>query len=379
MIRFPYIRIRQRGETFFLTKFSVSYLFDKVDLHFRDPYIHLQDERYQVKNNIYLDSIRKKGLDLETDNEEGVQRRLQLNRILDIKKYIDEDVSNYFPNSVLISADTSMIDDFDQEQYLNLEQNEIGYFEFPDEARFSVIDGQHRLAGLFQASKIDKDNFEVPVVLLLDAGLAVAAKLFSDINGKQKAVSKSLIYDLLEHVDKKEVGGIKKYHLICQKFYTDQKSPLYRQIKMLGIGSGSISQSFFIDLSLKHVEPTLSSVSTQELYNQLFYYFRSYQKTFPTDWPVPLQEMPESERDQYSDEILKVERSQLLKTNGFGAIMRAFPDIYKMSGQTFDGYMHVISKLQGKVFWKRRELQQAGGGAELQKFLYNQIVTALKQ
>ncbi len=375
----PYIRVKQRGEVFFLTKFTVGDLKDKVDLHFRDPYLEMETPEYQEKYGEYIDKIRKKGLELATDNEEGVQRRLQLNRINDIKNYIESNVNNFFPNSILISANTAKADDFNEEKYLDIESHDFGEFFFPESVRFSVIDGQHRLAGLFLAKSESVDEFELPVVLLLNVSLPTAAKLFSDINGKQKAVNKSLIYDLYEHVSSDEVKLIKKYHSICQQFYTDPKSPLYRQIKMLGMGSGAISQSFFIDMCIRFANRTLYSDDTQEMYNQLFYYFSSFQKTFPEDWPVPVGHNHKIQfLDEHSRRVLVESKSQLVKTNGFGAIMRAFPLISERANGRYDGYLEIIKKLQNNITWKRGELDQKGGGSEIQRFLFNKIVEVLR-
>ncbi|MEQ8924594.1 MAG: DGQHR domain-containing protein [Fulvivirga sp.] len=375
----PYIRVKQRGEVFFLTKFTVAELKDKVDLHFRDPYMSMESLEYQEKYTDYIEKIRKKGLELSTDNEEGVQRRLQLNRINDIRNYIQNNVNNFFPNSILISANTASASDFNDDDYLNLEKNDFGEFLFPDSVRFSVIDGQHRLAGLFLAEEQYLEEFEVPVVLLLNVSLPTAAKLFSDINGKQKAVNKSLIYDLYEHVSDSDVELIRKYHTICQKFYTDPKSPLFRQIKMLGMGSGAVSQSFFIDLCSKYVEKTSYASDIQNTYEQLFYYFRSFQETFPSDWPIPKNsnELSLEELDLISREVLVDHKSQLVKTNGFGAIMRAFPKISIKADGKFENYMMFIKQLEGKISWKRAELDQKGGGTEIQRFLYERIVEVL--
>ncbi len=126
--------------------------------------------------------------------------------------------------------------------------------EIPDSVKFTIIDGQHRLAGLFLADESIVDDIELAAGLLFNASVSTAAKLFSDINGKQKAVSRSLIYDLYEQMDQPEIKEFKLYHEMCQKFYTDKDSPLYRQIKMLGIGSGAISQAFFIEYSREAIK-----------------------------------------------------------------------------------------------------------------------------
>ena len=375
-ISIPYIRVNQRGETFFITKMSVGFLKNHVGLHFRDPYLSNQPKEYLDKYEDYLSRIEKKSIQLATDNIEGVQRRLQIHRIEGIKKYIEEKVNNFLPNSILISADVSKEENFDDD-YFEYERNEIGNFIFSNDVRFSVIDGQHRLAGLFLTKTVDLEEFEIPVVLLFNVSLPTAAKLFADINGKQKPVSKSLIYDLYQYVDDEDVENIKVFNKICQQLYTDKKSPLFRQIKMLGTGSGAISQSFFIDMAIKNVPKPLKESHTQEIYNQLFFYFKSIQKAFEEYWPVPLNFNDIREVDEHSKKVLVENKSQLAKTNGFGALMKAFPHVYNLSEGKYEGYLKIVLPLKGKINWNRDELGQMGGGAEMQKYLYGKLMEYL--
>tara|TARA_R110002049_G_scaffold218937_1_gene390554 strand:- start:6 stop:1154 length:1149 start_codon:yes stop_codon:yes gene_type:complete len=349
-MRIPYLKIKQRGEVFFSSKFKASTLLDHIDFHFREPYEDFQSQHVQVKNEKYIDSIRKKVIELAS-NEEGIQRRLQYARIKSIAEFISESESNFLPNSVLLSADVSNLEDF-QDKYLDYENQDFGEIELPDDFKFSIIDGQHRLAGLSLVERSFLEDFEIPAIILLNVSKPTAAKLFADINGKQKAVNKSLIYDLYSEIDNDEFRDIKVYHTICENLYTNPESPLFKQIKMLGIGSGAISQAFFIDYAKDAVKKSkLKNATTQEIYNELFLYFKAYQRVFPEDWPV-LENTKDNQRmEEHADEVLKKRKSQLVKTNGFGAILRAFPLIERNTDGTFKSYLEQIKHLKGKINW----------------------------
>lgn len=349
-MKLPYIKIKQRGETFYITKFPATLLLDHLNFHFREPYSTLEKEEIILKDKKYIEAITKKGIDLQS-NEEGVQRRLQIDRINSIKKFIENDSQNFLPNTVLLSADISNHPEL-EENYISYENNDLGLLEFPDDFLFSIIDGQHRLAGLSQVDEQLLEEFEIPAVVLFNVSKPTAAKLFADINGKQKAVNKSLIYDLYAEIDKDDFNDIRKFHIICENFYKSNRSPLYRQIKMLGIGSGAISQAFFIDYSKEAINKTnLANQNTQTIFDHLYYYFKGYQESFPDDWPVPLQFKNNKEIDEYSEKVLKIRKSQLLKTNGFGAILRVFPSIHKLANEESKNYKNLIEKQKDKISW----------------------------
>lgn len=369
-MKIPYLKIKQRGEVFFSSKFKASTLLDHIDFHFREPYEELQSEHIQIKNEKYIETIRKKGIELAS-NDEGIQRRLQYERIKSIADFISEGESNFLPNSVLLSADISNLEDF-QENYHIYESKDFGEFELPDDFKFSIIDGQHRLAGLSLVDRTFLEEFEIPAIILFNVSKPTAAKLFADINGKQKAVNKSLIYDLYSEIDDNEFRDIKIYHTICEKLYTSIDSPLFKQIKMLGIGSGAISQAFFIDYAKDAVKKSeIRNADTQEIYNELFKYFKAYQRVFPLDWPVLENTKNIRELEEYADEVLKRRKSQLVKTNGFGAILRAFPLINKRSDGSFKSYLNLISQLEGEISWVPDGA--TGTGKAFQNKIYNDI------
>jgi DGQHR domain-containing protein len=374
-MKIPYIRIKQRGEVFFCSKMKVADLRSRITFHFRDPYSKDNPLRVEESNQ-YFENIRRKGIEL-TSSPEGIQRRLQIDRINDIRNFVQSSETSFFANSILLSADVSEVENF-EEEYQKYEAQETGYFVLPDDVKFMVIDGQHRLGGLISCRPEIVDEFELAIVLLFNVSRATAAKLFSDINGKQKPVSRSLIYDLFGEMDKADIGELKKLHEICQQFYNDTGSPLYRQIKMLGTGNGAISQAFFIDYVREALKKAgMLHWDAQASYNELFYYFKSFQAVFPEDWPVPAKYTENKDVESHAENVLKVRRSQLVKTNGFGAIMKIFPLVLLAAGGEYSKYLHVISKLQGQISWVPGKGQVQGTGKGFQTQLYRQMEKVL--
>lgn len=376
MMRVPYIQLKQRSEVFYFVKFNALDLLKHLSFHFREPYSEYKDQNHSVKDQAYIETIKRKGIELSS-SEEGIQRRLQINRIRSVQQYIESNELNFLPTSVLLSADISSLEGF-EEKYLDYESEQIGYFEFPDNFLFSIIDGQHRLAGLSLVEESLLQQFEIPTILLFNVSKATAAKLFADINGKQKAVNKSLIYDLYSDIGDDVYEDIHRYHVLCENFYINKQSPLYRQIKMLGVGSGAISQAFFIDYVKSAISKTdLDYIEkTQEIFNHLFKYFKAYQETFPDDWPVPLSFTTIEQLEKHANNVLKIRKSQLVKTNGFGAILRAFPYIYNLIKTSNYTYKEVVSFLRNRINWQQSNI--TGTGKAFQNYLYNEIIQVIE-
>lgn len=384
-MKIPYLKITQKNETFYVTKFKASVLKDKLNFHFREPYSDNLREIEKYKD--YINKLNRKGIEISADAE-GVQRRLQISKINKIKKYLENEADSYFPTSVVLAADVSE-DELFMNNYMEIEENDFGIIELSDDIMFQIVDGQHRLAGLF-ISDIDVQNdFEVPAVILFNATKHTCAKIFSDINGNQSTVNKSVIYDLYElmdpneknYIDNEQLQRIQSLHSICKTFNTDPKSPLYKHLKMLGVGNGAISQAFFI----KYVDDAITNVGfdikkTQSIYNQLFVYLKCFQRIFKNQWPV-------LEKDSYvntfefydhSSKVLKEMKSQLLKTNGFGAIMMLFPDVYKhLESHDYDDYYQLISKLKSKIDWANDSILVQGTGKKNQSKMREKLISEL--
>ena len=117
---------------------------------------------------------------------------------------------------------------------------------------FSIIDGQHRLAGIREANMLDK--FTLPVVLILDTFVEQDAEIFVTINGNQRSVSKSLLYDLFGLSKNRTVEKV--CHTIIKALNKDNDSKIRHKIKMLGYRdeeskSATVSQATMVDSLIK--------------------------------------------------------------------------------------------------------------------------------
>lgn len=373
----PFIKVKQKSEVFYICKMNALDLKKYTDFEFRDPYYEYKNDKDRAKDYKYISSFHKKGIFINS-KEKSSQRKLQPEKVSSIKRFIEENEINFFPNSILLSL--NIREDENDPNIAILEEQEIGTINIDEKYRFNVIDGQHRLAGIFESDSKLIDEFEIPVVLLIDVSVSYATKIFLDINENQTSVNKSLVYDLYESIEDESVYDIRKIHAVCQKFYKSKKSPLYKQIKMLGVGSGAISQAFFIDSVIDSLKQThLFDKTTQDIYTELFNYFRAYQRTFQEDWPVILVENKNEElykdhtEESYADKVLKINKSQLVKTTGFGGIMMAFPDIYKIKCQNNISYIDLIVNLKGKINWR----ESYGTGKSAQKEISKKILATL--
>ena len=371
MKEFKYITVEQENSRFYLCSMDIEFLRKTLNFHFRDPY---QDEyRLDLNGNFkkYMERLRNRGIHT-TNDPEGLQRRLSLSRVLSIANEVESGEFTGFPTTVVL-AYNSTIDDQVVEKFIKGEPVELN-----DEMNFTIIDGQHRLAGILSADPSYTKNISIPVSLYLNISLSDATKLFAEINGKQKAVSKSLIYDLYENVDSQDYVLEAKLHNICKTLYLPPEnfgnnSPFYRQIKMLGTGKGTISQAFFIEYYRSALKKMgLESADTQKLYSIVFNYFRAVQKTFHEDWPDTT-----SEWGHFTDTYRS--KSQLKNTNGIGALFRFLPHIYNyiVRERGLEFSVENISKffrILPNNFWR---FEYTGTGKIVQEKIAKQLLNVL--
>lgn len=371
MKEFKYITVEQENSRFYLCSMDIEFLRKTLNFHFRDPY---QDEyRLDLNGNFkkYMERLRNRGIHT-TNDPEGLQRRLSLSRVLSIANEVESGEFTGFPTTVVL-AYNSTIDDQVVEKFIKGEPVELH-----DEMNFTIIDGQHRLAGILSADPSYTKNISIPVSLYLNISLSDATKLFAEINGKQKAVSKSLIYDLYENVDSQDYVLEAKLHNICKTLNLPPEnfgnnSPFYRQIKMLGTGKGTISQAFFIEYYRSALKKMgLESADTQKLYSIVFNYFRAVQKTFHEDWPDTT-----SEWGHFTDTYRR--KSQLKNTNGIGALFRFLPHIYNyiVRERGLEFSVENISKffrILPNNFWR---FEYTGTGKIVQEKIAKQLLNVL--
>jgi len=259
------------------------------------------------------------------ENPNAVQREQSAKRIKEIAKYCgDSDAT--FPTSIIISVNENA-DIILGEHTLEFEENKI---------IGEVIDGQHRLEGIKSSNNIN--DFELPVVLMFNLYPEEKAYVFSIINSKQTRVNMSLIYDLFALSTKR--SPYKTCHETARALNKEFESPFHNRLKMLGKKGpeqelASLSQGTFIKYMLELISKKpdadtkdikngvkLQSDKTcvlrdyfikekdEVIYKILFNLYSGVRDAFKLEWDNP------------NDFILS-------KAIGFGAVIKAFPVIYK--------------------------------------------------
>ncbi len=186
--------------------------------------------------------------------EDPYQRVLDRSRAKAISNYLKTEDA-LLPNGIILAANDGVD--------IQVRNHEV-IFEWDAEELpqpFNIIDGQHRVEGLKLLAADNDDQyggFQVPATILIDLPFYSQAELFATINGEQKKVSKSQIFDLLgykpvEDVKLREQAYLSEMHI--QRFChhaikvlnASQKSPWHLRIKMRGSGEGVVTQAAFVD------------------------------------------------------------------------------------------------------------------------------------
>ena len=289
----------------------------------------------------YSDIDRLKVNPVTLEIEGGPQRNLSSKRVSDIADYA-KTLDATFPTPIILSLNPKFYSlDSDRKIlkiYRTIEEKanaeSIRIFKGPkDNKPATIIDGQHRIVGIIK-SGIAK-QYMLPVVFVFNSTEEENAMIFAIINGKQTKVSQSIIYQLYDVTEVR--NPYKTAHYIAQAFNTDEESPYYRKLKMLGVrtpGSNEIlSQGTFVKELLKHIskKPDMDfafararkkcSVWEKCVFNKYFLdnkdeliykillnIFSAVKEVFPVEW---------EDQTHYI----------LSKTTGFIGIMRAVPSL----------------------------------------------------
>ena len=225
------IKIKQPIGDMYLVKLRADFVIDISSVDTRKVYNYNNENYVNIENQTYS----------------GIQRKLEPDRVNAISEYC-KTYEAMFPTPIILSAPSKYF------KLTELSENEyeidIPDYNFSDEKiKFcSIIDGQHRLEGIKKSGKASK--FELIVEFAFDTDPSRDAYLFSIINGNQKAVSKSLIYDLYDLSKSRTVE--KLCNKVMRFLNTDKSSFLRGNIKMLGYIDefspfGIVSQARMID------------------------------------------------------------------------------------------------------------------------------------
>lgn len=328
------------------------------------------------------------------DDYIGIQRELDPIRVKNIKKYLHTGDAS-FPNSIILNLKSEYVLE-ENDEYLKITK---------DQNAFSIIDGQHRLAG-FENNEV---AFEVIITIFIDLDDEQQALLFKTINSEQKKVNPSFKYDLEAYSSVKTPE--KMIRELTLAFTIDQKSPWYGRIKMSGkkdrlSSKGVISQKAFADPIVKYIyneddryeiRDTLNLFKKQNDKEDNFkikgvFEENKYEKDKYIFWQFYINDKEEvlykillnyfmALHNILKDDWEYSYNSVLIKTTGYNAVMKLFKDVYlflyndkNFKVERFQEVLLPLKKLSGSI---TAENYGASGDSSANQ-LYREFLQVLK-
>lgn len=300
----------------------------------------------------------KFGILRRIDNKtQGYQRAFSTQRINQIKNYILKE-NGILPSSILVNLEAGKhFYDENTKELVLTDETSIGF----------IIDGQHRVKGSYEA----EPHLLLPVVATVELDIKNQAQLFVKINSTQKSAPVSLYLDLLDllaggidNFDDETVSVQRRAREIAIRLNEDEDSPFFGLVRRTGEPGRGIALSEFVNLLKEYVAPKNGKLVNYEFEQQYIIFktfFKAVKSVFPNQWEDP--------------------NSLILKTVGFGGLMKAFFDIFVLATQkntsfSLEGAIHPLNLIKELKFDNHT---LPGGGVMAQEYAGKIISSRLKE
>lgn len=210
----------------------------------------------RLKSITYFDVRRVLRDERDFERYLGIQRPLDDKRVAKLTSYVNfKDAS--FPTSIILALTEGYVTFDEAANKMTISNCRAGEatpsINLGQIAR--VLDGQHRIEGL-QGFNGGVDEFDLSVTIFVGADIADQAQIFATVNLEQTKVNKSLVYDLYDLAHSRSPQ--KTCHNIAVALDGDDKSPLYKRIKRLGIATEGrvfepITQATFVEALIGYI------------------------------------------------------------------------------------------------------------------------------
>lgn len=326
---------------------------DKRVLQALIPFIELKDKVLFTCKANPNSSIQKDAKALAKENVDYYQRRIDEKRLKAMQEYIigsilderdGQGIATLFPTSLILAV---MYD-----QDLEVNDNCICDMSLSDNV--FIVDGQHRMMAmmklydtLVQPSVERTDNisyvlsyleqYKFNCTILVNYDLWEQSQVFINVNFKQKPVNKSLYYEVFGSEYQEQTNDPKRNiiyhaHTLVKRMNTYTQSPFYNRIKMLGTGTGYVSQAFFVESLMLLFKPQKAwhtaygkDIDLKSHTAELLTFFFTVKEVLDDYWP----------KDSDTKGTL------VCKTTGVGAFVRLMAHLH----QTWDDDSTIIFDL----------------------------------
>lgn len=311
-LKFRAIPVKQGGLTFYLFSVPASTLWSITEINRRSE-----------------------------DKQEGYQRALSSSRVKSVAKYITG--KGVIPGSIIVNFDEGEFDT-ESQQLILPNKKQLGW----------IIDGQHRLAGAFEAESQGTDMV-LPVVGFLKLSNERQVEFFITINKEAKSVPASLYIDLLKDLPRKKSEKEltdERIADITRSLDSDELSPFFQRIIFTRTAkTGEVSLVNFARILRPHISRQSGIIGTntpQEQTGAINNYFKAIKNIFPSEF----------------------NKGIFFRTVGFGAVWRAFPLIFGRALGIHKSFSvaaisKILSEIKGFEFENWLQLG-TGSAAEIQ-------------
>jgi DGQHR domain-containing protein len=291
--------------------------------------------------------------DLEAPKYKGIQRALSKERVKQIEKFL-ETFFPIMPNSIIIALHGEQIETLLEQAD---SQADIIHFTLDSEkVTASIIDGQHRVAGLRAAP----DDYEVPVTIFIDPPLDQKAYIFNKINSTQKTVNPSISYQLFGY--SKYATPQKFAHEIVMALSQAKSSPFRKKMRLLGTKDDWADDAYALTQSTfaKELLRLVSRNPVDDEYEMM--------RPSPNILDDPRRPLRQYWRDYDVDAVA------IISQRWFSAISSAWPDEWD------DTRNFILSKSTGISAWWRalHKLFHESGTTEFSKQNIERKIAGLK-
>lgn len=243
MITVAAIRMQQFGVSFYqasLTARDVDKLVRFEVLSYGDPrHQPVRGRQSPVKSKVNWSLLERR----IAANEQAYQRQIIRRKIEELVQYYEQcrearDLPS-IPGAVIISSDEPL-----RFEPVDGPWNSLGVLKLPErEGILRAIDGQHRLLALHtDLEQFGHEAFTVPAVIFDKLPEDHVVQMFVTINAKHTRLNPSHLVSLSGRQLYAD-ADLAAAHDVVRALNDRDDSPLYGQIKLLGVGRGKVAQA----------------------------------------------------------------------------------------------------------------------------------------
>src|SRR5438094_8649347 len=242
MINVAAIRMQQFGVQFYQASLTAG----DIEKLVRFEVLSYGQEAQPVKGGRRRGSPSKVNWDLLerriASNEKAYQRQIIRRKIDELVQYYEQcrqarDLPS-IPGAVIISCDEKLA--FQPAD----DDSRVGILKVPErEGILRAIDGQHRLLALHaDIDRLDGEDFAVPAIIFDRLPEDHVVQMFVTINAKHTRLNASHLVSLSGRQLYRD-EALATGHDIVRALNDREDSPLYDEIKLLGVGRGRVAQA----------------------------------------------------------------------------------------------------------------------------------------